>query len=125
MRLPGLYGIRAISIALVLLYHIVASALGSTFLEHRLRGVNIFFVLSGFLITYILCREEEKRGAISLKAFYIRRALRIVPPIIPYLVCLVILTALGIVAVSWSDIADCLLFVRNVLPYPNFSGSPQ
>jgi peptidoglycan/LPS O-acetylase OafA/YrhL len=120
MRLPGLYGIRAISIALVLLYHI-----GASFLQRHARGVNIFFVLSGFLITYILCREEEKRGAISIQAFYIRRALRILPPIVPYLVCLVILSVLGIVAVSASDIADCLLFVRNVLPFPNFSGSAQ
>lgn len=125
MRLPGLFGIRAISIALVLLYHIGASALGPAFEEHRMRGVNIFFVLSGFLITYILCREEDKRGSISLKAFYTKRALRILPPLIPYLAVLLILSALGIVTVKLSDAAYCMLFVRNVFPVPNFSGSTQ
>jgi peptidoglycan/LPS O-acetylase OafA/YrhL len=125
MRLPGLFGIRAISIALVLLYHVGSSFLGPAFQQHRLRGVNVFFVLSGFLITYILCREEDKRGSISLKAFYVKRALRILPPAIPYLACLLILSALGILAVKFSDVAYCLLFVRNVFPIPNFSGSSQ
>lgn len=125
MRLPGLFGIRAISIALVLLYHVGATALAPGLIEHRMRGVNIFFVLSGFLITYILCREEDKRGFISLKAFYLKRALRIIPPLLPYLAALMILTGLGIVAVKFSDIMYCLLFVRNVFPVPNFSGSAQ
>src|ERR1700683_1344349 len=111
MRLPGLFGIRAISIALVLLYHVGSSFLGPAFQQHRLRGVNIFFVLSGFLITYILCREEDKRGSISLKAFSVRRRCPTLPPAIPYLACLLILSALGILAVKFSDVAYCLLFV--------------
>ena len=43
-------------------------------------GVGIFFVLSGFLITILFLREEMALGRISLGAFYIRRAFRILPP---------------------------------------------
>ncbi|HMD49395.1 MAG TPA: acyltransferase [Bryobacteraceae bacterium] len=125
MRLPGLFGIRAISIALVLLYHLGSSALGPAFVAHHMSGVNIFFVLSGFLITYILCREEDKRGSISLQTFYVKRFLRILPPLIPYLAVLAILASMGIVKVALSDLGYCLLFVRNVFPIPNFSGSTQ
>lgn len=42
-------------------------------------GVNFFFVLSGFLITFLLLKEEEKQGKIDIKAFYVRRFLRIWP----------------------------------------------
>ena len=43
-------------------------------------GVDIFFALSGFLITTLLLREEQRFGRFSLKRFYARRALRILPP---------------------------------------------
>lgn len=123
MKLPGLFGIRAISIALVLFTHLGASVVAPDLMNHRMKGVNIFFVLSGFLITYILCREEDKRGSISLKTFYAKRALRIIPPLLPYLGALLILRSFGMIAVKSSDILYCLLFVRNVFPIPVFSGS--
>ena len=49
------------------------------FLTHGDLGVTFFFTLSGFLITYLLLQEREEKGAVSLKHFYIRRALRIWP----------------------------------------------
>jgi peptidoglycan/LPS O-acetylase OafA/YrhL len=48
-------------------------------------GVSIFFVISGFLITHLLVEERERAGAIDLRAFYLRRALRIVPPFFVFL----------------------------------------
>ncbi|HMT97304.1 MAG TPA: acyltransferase family protein [Ferruginibacter sp.] len=51
-------------------------------------GVQVFFTLSGFLITLILLKEYNKKGSISLKNFYIRRFLRLLPPLI-ILLCLV------------------------------------
>jgi peptidoglycan/LPS O-acetylase OafA/YrhL len=45
-------------------------------------GVDIFFVLSGFLITSLLVEEWDRKGSISLKDFYIRRALRLMPALL-------------------------------------------
>jgi peptidoglycan/LPS O-acetylase OafA/YrhL len=78
-RLPGLDGIRAISISLVIVFHLTVSTGLKPFTAGGF-GVDIFFVLSGFLITWLLCSEETKTGTISLRAFYARRALRILPP---------------------------------------------
>ncbi len=84
-RIPSLDGLRAVSIMMVLYSH---SALTDGFprLVARLitfplgeTGVRFFFVISGFLITTLLVKEERTRGAISLSAFYKRRFLRILP----------------------------------------------
>jgi peptidoglycan/LPS O-acetylase OafA/YrhL len=73
---PALDGLRAVAILLVLAYHLNASLIPGGF-----TGVDVFFVLSGYLITTILLREIRQTGEISLKSFYIRRALRLTPPI--------------------------------------------
>jgi peptidoglycan/LPS O-acetylase OafA/YrhL len=72
-RLPALDGLRAIAVLTVILYHG-----GIEFVPADL-GVSIFFVLSGFLITWLLLRERNESGRVSLRAFYTRRALRIFP----------------------------------------------
>ena len=72
---PVLDGIRALSIFGV----IVAHASGQFLWLHGHQGVNAFFVLSGFLITTLLLREERDRGQVSLSGFYIRRSFRILP----------------------------------------------
>lgn len=80
-RIPSLDGVRAIAITLVLLAHLVkwkhlsVPIIGS----YGAFGVQIFFVLSGFLITKLLLQEHEKSSTISLRLFYIRRAFRIFP----------------------------------------------
>ena len=73
---PELDGLRGISILLVLLLH-----LGFTYATGGFLGVDIFFVLSGFLITTLLVQEWDRDGSISLKKFYIRRALRLMPAV--------------------------------------------
>ena len=67
-------GLRAVAVLLVVLGHA-----GVPFLSGGYVGVDVFFVLSGFLITGILMAEFAERGAISLPSFYLRRARRIVP----------------------------------------------
>ena len=70
--LPGLDGLRAVSILLVLASHLDWLAGGAI-------GVDIFFVISGYLITRILASEFDRTGRVDIKSFYARRVLRIVP----------------------------------------------
>lgn len=82
MRIPALEGIRAFAILLVVLLHFKIIYFGWM-------GVQIFFVLSGFLITRLLWAEKEQPFAACLKRFYWHRALRIFPA---YFLCLLILS---------------------------------
>lgn len=75
-RFPALDGLRAISVVLIFGAHFGGPAWA---LRAGWLGVHAFFVLSGFLITTLLLRERDATGAISLKAFYIRRAMRLLP----------------------------------------------
>src|SRR5688500_12397183 len=78
---PELDGLRGISIRLVLTLH-----LGFSFVSGGFLGVDIFFVLSGFLITSLLVQESNSHGRISLKKFYIRRALRLMPAVFVFMI---------------------------------------
>ena len=73
--LPGLDGIRGLAVAAVILYHYNTKA----YLPGGLFGVDVFFVLSGFLITVLLVGEWRAAGDVSLSRFYMRRALRLLP----------------------------------------------
>lgn len=79
--LPNLDGLRAIAIALVLFHHAPPVAAGPlrVLQENGRFGVSLFFVISGYLITTLLRREERARGAVRLVRFYARRALRLMP----------------------------------------------
>ena len=75
-------------------------------------GVDIFFALSGLLITTLLLREAQKEGSIRLRHFYIRRAFRILPPL---LVFLAVAVALRRIQPGWELLSSVFLF-RNYLP---------
>jgi peptidoglycan/LPS O-acetylase OafA/YrhL len=70
---PALDGLRALAITAVVVFHSSNLPPGGS------RGVDLFFVLSGFLITSLLMQETAKNGAIDLRAFYARRAIRLWP----------------------------------------------
>ena len=97
-RIPSLDGLRAISIAFVLVQHSVAST-GSELERYTTNfgrlGVWIFFVISGFIITHLLLREAE-RGPISLRGFYLRRAFRLLPALFAFLLFLAVVRAQGV-----------------------------
>lgn len=79
-EIPSLNGWRAVSVVMVLIAHsgwVIDSASFRYYLGAM--GVRFFFVISGFLITWLLLREHAESGTISLKAFYVRRAFRILP----------------------------------------------
>jgi peptidoglycan/LPS O-acetylase OafA/YrhL len=121
-RIPSLDGWRAIGILLVLMSHMpftdgfnedYAYQLAEVF-DGEL-GVRIFFVLSGFLITHLLLTEAHRSGTVSLQRFYIRRALRILPIYVTYLLVLGILTALGLYHDALSSWIGALTFTRNMI----------
>ena len=76
----NLNGLRFICIAMVIWHHWIPISLPDWKLEERgFLGVDFFFVLSGYLITTLLLRERARYGSFSLRDFYIRRAIRIIP----------------------------------------------
>ena len=87
--LPGLDGIRALAVIGVLLYHGDVGGLRGGFL-----GVDVFFVLSGFLITSIILEEFGKYGHIDFKQFYLGRARRLLPALVLMLLVVGIATAI-------------------------------
>ena len=86
---PGLDGLRAIAVGLVLLHHTAAILIpreAGSFFTGGFLGVDLFFVLSGFLITTLLLERRERREARPLRSFYARRALRLLPAVAALLV---------------------------------------
>ena len=77
-RYAGLDGMRAIAVSLVVIYHLFPPAL----FPGGFIGVDVFFVISGFLITTLLLREHTATGRIRLGAFWIRRARRLLPALV-------------------------------------------
>jgi peptidoglycan/LPS O-acetylase OafA/YrhL len=88
---PALDGIRGIAILGVLAFH-THHLFGWSLLKGGTAGVDIFFVLSGFLITALLLEEWEHTGAIRLKSFYWRRILRLAPALLVLLTTLYFLS---------------------------------
>src|SRR4051812_24906788 len=108
--IKGYDGLRAISIIMVLITHLgwLDSISADATVNVRIQmlfsggtGVTIFFVLSGFLITRILLQEKLSTGSISFKNFYIRRFLRLLPPLILFFSVMLVLMALGYVSCPW------------------------
>jgi peptidoglycan/LPS O-acetylase OafA/YrhL len=109
-RIPCLDGIRAIAVLLVFIGHAnLPTVVGAG------TGVTIFFFLSGYLITTLLRREHEQTGRISLTDFYLRRALRILPPLYVFLAVAVALTLFSVVPghITGTGIAAALLHYTN------------
>jgi len=83
---PGLDTLRAVAVSLVMLYHAGFPGAGVAWL-----GVDIFFVLSGFLITTLLIEERERNGGVDLRRFWARRFLRLMPAYWLYLAVITVL----------------------------------
>ena len=78
---PALDGLRALSVIAVILYHAGVQWIPGGFI-----GVEVFFVVSGFLITSLMIDEQHVSGKVSLKQFWIRRARRLLPALFTMLI---------------------------------------
>jgi peptidoglycan/LPS O-acetylase OafA/YrhL len=114
-HLPSLDGMRAISILLVIVSHaIFAFERGSGyFFSFGQLGVSIFFVISGLLITWLMIRERDATGAFSLRNFYIRRFLRILPVFWLLILTVSVLKITHVISIEWLDILRALTFTHN------------
>ena len=121
-HIPALDGLRAVAVAMVVLFHTVG-------LPGGYLGVDIFFVLSGFLITTLLIDEHRETGTIRIANFYIRRAFRLMP-------CLWLMVAAVFVFALLTDLAAlfhtnrttslaALLYVENwlLIAFPRLGGN--
>ncbi|HVK28701.1 MAG TPA: acyltransferase [Nocardioides sp.] len=95
-RLDGLDLLRGVAVALVMLRH----ALPQVFAGAGVVGVVMFFTLSGYLITGVLCRERARCGAVDLRRFYAGRAVRLLPAL------LVLLVAVAAVSLALDPLGD-------------------
>ncbi|MBA2402361.1 MAG: acyltransferase [Bradyrhizobium sp.] len=100
---PSLDGLRAIAVVLVISDHC-----GVPVFDQGYFGVDLFFVLSGFLITRLLVDEIDATGRVDVQRFYLRRLLRLTPPL------LLFLTAYLVIAPSLWPQLDLMVHVRDV-----------
>jgi peptidoglycan/LPS O-acetylase OafA/YrhL len=126
-RIPSLDGLRALSIALVVVGHLAgtrhflsAASIGR-FGDLGNFGVRVFFVISGFLITRLLLVELAATQRISLRMFYIRRFLRLFPALYALLAVVALLAQAGTVDVDRRDFVHAVSYTMNYYVSPHFT----
>ncbi|GAB3700734.1 acyltransferase family protein [Nocardiopsis oceani] len=110
---PEVQGLRAVAVLLVLVYHLDPGLLPGGYV-----GVDVFFVISGFLITSLLLREVREHGRVSLAGFYVRRVRRLLPAatvvlLVTGAVSLVLLPATRLGDTAWQLLASAA-YVENL-----------
>ena len=102
---PGLDGVRALAVSAVMLYHA-----GFSWLHGGFFGVEVFFVVSGFLITSLLLEERQRVGRVSLRHFWLRRFRRLLPALVT------VLLAVGLWTMVWGS-AEQRIQLRRDYPW--------
>ena len=126
--IKGFNGLRAVSIIFVLLTHLGLYQLlaGHPFLQKNYNlfsgttGVMIFFTISGFLITLLLLREKKNHGKINLKFFFIRRFLRLLPPLLIFYLAIVLLMLFNFLPHRYLDVLISFFYLYNFVPYNHY-----
>ena len=118
--LHSLDGWRAIAVGAVMLDH--AQPFGPRFVQHHLQnngaeGVWLFFAISGLLICSRMIAEESTYGRVSLRNFYIRRAFRILPAALLYLLVIALLGSLNVLPFDLPSWLGAVFFYRNYWHY--------
>jgi peptidoglycan/LPS O-acetylase OafA/YrhL len=110
--LPEVQALRALAVLLVVVYHLWPNRLTGGYV-----GVDVFFVISGFLITSHLRREVERTGTLSLRAFYARRARRLLPAALLVLLVTALASGLLLPVSRWAatagDVLASTFYVQN------------
>ncbi len=110
---PDIEGLRAVAVLLVLIYHARLPWFGGGFV-----GVDVFFVVSGFLITGLIVRELSETGTVSLPAFYARRARRLLPAAVFVILVIVVASAILLPPLRLPDVgldgAASALYIGNI-----------
>ena len=110
---PDVEGLRAVAVGLVLLFHADVTGFAGGFI-----GVDVFFVVSGFLITRLLLRELNGTGSISLSDFWARRARRLLPAAALVVLATVVVAGMVLAPLAQRslarDVAAVALFVANI-----------
>jgi len=121
-HIQSLDGLRAIAITLVILWHITFALncpsfiyIASKYLELGNSGLQLFFVVSGFLITGLLLKEKTETGSIHVKKFYQRRLLKIYPIYFVYILVIVVLKVIGIAKMDSKDFVAPVLFITDFI----------
>lgn len=116
-RVRSLDGLRGLSILLVVLGHVAGTAgtpaWSGAFHQLGGWGVKFFFVISGFIITRLLVLEHEKHGRIALNGFWLRRAARILPAYLAYVLAIWLASSLGAISLAPADVLHALTFTMN------------
>jgi len=123
-RLGAFDGLRAVAVLLVVAGHTLDNLVPSgtipefvaAIMGNASFGVRLFFVLSGYLITALLLREQSTRGSISLVSFYTRRTLRIFPALYVYLIVMAVTVWLGWLSISSSQFFAAASYTWNYGP---------
>src|SRR3546814_14710064 len=79
-------------------------------------GVELFFTISGFVITHLLLRERQRDGGVDLRRFWIRRVLRIVPPFAAAALGIAIAAASGVMVWHWPSFLGAVTLTKNTSP---------
>ena len=116
-QVPSLNGLRAAAVGVVLLAHF-GEPYAPSLLARRMSplgwvGVDLFFAVSGFLITTLLLRERDRTGRVSLPAFYARRALRLLPAYYAYLLVIALVLPGRLTGRDWIGV---LTYTQNFTP---------
>ncbi|MDC3356624.1 acyltransferase [Candidatus Pelagibacter ubique] len=107
---PEIDGLRAIAVGIVILYHSKISLFGHKYFEGGFIGVDIFFVISGYLITSIIFKELITTGSFNLKYFYERRIRRILPVLLFVMLVSFLFAWMYLLPISFIDFSNSILY---------------
>jgi peptidoglycan/LPS O-acetylase OafA/YrhL len=128
--IKGYDALRAVSIFFVICTHLGIHEQFSSFIGNNrlllpftgVAGVTIFFSLSGFLITHILLNEKKETGSINVKNFYIRRFLRLLPPLILFYIVIGFLMQKAMISSSFKGYLMSIFYIYNFVPKQYYTG---
>ncbi|MEO0454862.1 MAG: acyltransferase, partial [Verrucomicrobiota bacterium] len=132
VRLDSLDGLRGIAVLLVVFGHgyhhrfegsTEASFFINAVMDNSSFGVRLFFILSGFLITWLILREKTKTGSFHLTAFFRRRAFRILPAYLIYLLVMSSWATMGLAEIDLAQLLYTASFMWNYAYLFDQSGS--